>query len=135
MTVPQLRRALTFRDLFLFYVVTGFSLRWVATAAAAGPSALVIWVIAALGLFVPLVFSVLELSSRYPEEGGVYVWSKHAFGPFAAFVAGWSYWGSNLPYFPGLLYFAAANALLIGGPPWQPLASHPSYFIVFALAR
>src|SRR5207237_7584294 len=92
----QLRRALGFRDLFLFYIVTGFSLRWIATAAAAGPSALVIWVIAAVGLFVPLVFTVLELSSRYPEEGGIYVWSKRAFGPFAAFLTGWTYWGSNL---------------------------------------
>src|SRR5438093_10045368 len=134
MTIPQLRRALTFRDLFLFYVVTGFSLRWVALAAAAGPSALVVWVIAALGLFGPLVFSVLELSSRYPEEGGVYVWSKRAFGPFAAFLTGWTYWGSNLPYFPGLLYFAAANALFIGGAAWQPLASHTSFFIVVSLA-
>ena len=85
----------------LFYSVTGFSLRWIATAAAAGPSALVIWVVAALGFFVPLVFSTLELSSRYPEEGGIYVWSKRAFGPFAAFITGWTYWGSNLPYFPG----------------------------------
>src|SRR5580704_16427334 len=126
----QLRRALGFRDLVLFYIVTGFSLRWIATAAAAGPSALVIWVIAALGLFVPLVFTVLELSSRYPEEGGVYVWSKRAFGPFAAFITGWTYWGSNLPYFPGLLYFAAANALFIGGPSWQSLASNSTYFIM-----
>jgi glutamate:GABA antiporter len=131
-TAPQLRRALTFRDLFLFYIVTGFSLRWIATAAAAGPSALVIWLIAAIGLFVPLVFTVLELSSRYPEEGGIYVWSKHAFGPFAAFMTGWTYWGSNLPYFPGLLYFAAANALFIGGPSWQTLASNSTYFIVVA---
>jgi amino acid transporter len=134
MTIPQLRRALNFRDLFLFYVVTGFSLRWIATAAAAGPSALVIWAIAALGLFVPLVFSVLELSSRYPEEGGVYVWSKRAFGPFAAFLTGWTYWGSNLPYFPGLLYFAAANALFIGGAAWQSLSTHTSYFIIVSLA-
>ncbi len=132
-TVPQLRRALGFRDLFLFYVVTGFSVRWTATAAAAGPSALVIWVIAALGLFVPLVFTVLELSSRYPEEGGIYVWSKRAFGPFAAFLTGWTYWGSNLPYFPGLLYFAAANMLFIGGTRWQFLADNSTYFIVVAL--
>ena len=69
------------------------------------PSALVIWVIAALGLFVPLVFTVLELSSRYPEEGGIYVWSKRAFGPFAAFITGWTYWGSNLPYLPGAPVF------------------------------
>src|SRR5581483_11462050 len=129
---PQLRRVLTFRDLFLFYIVTGFSLRWIATAAAAGPSALVIWVIAALGLFLPLVLTVLELSSRYPEEGGVYVWSKHAFGPFAAFITGWTYWGSNLPYFPGLLYFAAANALYIGGPSWQALSANSTYFIVIS---
>src|SRR5712691_3539147 len=132
MTV-QLRRVLGFRDLLLFYIVTSFSLRWIATAAAAGPSALVIWVIAALGLFVPLVFTVLELSSRYPEEGGIYVWSKRAFGPFAAFLTGWTYWGSNLPFFPGLLYFAAANALFIGGGPWQTLSSHSAYFIIFSL--
>lgn len=131
---PALRRVLTFRDLLLFYIVTSFSLRWVATAAAAGPSALVIWVIAALGLYVPLVFTVLELSSRYPEEGGVYVWSKRAFGPYAGFITGWTYWGSNLPYFPGLLYFAAGNALFMGGPAWQSLAANHGYFIVVALA-
>jgi amino acid transporter len=131
---PGLRRVLTFRDLFLFYIVTGFSLRWIATAAVAGPSALVIWVIAALGLFVPLVFTVLELSSRYPEEGGIYVWSKRAFGPFAAFITGWTYWGSNLPYLPGVLYFAAANALFIGGPSWQTLSSNSTYFIAVAMA-
>ena len=130
---PQLRRVLGFRDLLLFYVVTGFSLRWIATAAAAGPSALVIWVIAALGFFVPLVFTVLELSSRYPEEGGIYVWSKRAFGPFAAFLTGWTYWGSNLPYLPGLLYFAAANALFIGGEAWQPLSTNSLYFIIVAM--
>lgn len=131
--MPQLKRVLTFRDLFLFYIVTGFSLRWVATAAAAGPSALVIWVIAALGFFVPLVYTVLELSSRYPQEGGIYVWSKRAFGPFAAFITGWTYWGSNLPYFPGLLYFAAANALFIGGPSWQSWSSNSAYFTVVAM--
>src|SRR5437762_9220530 len=134
MTVPQLRRALTFRDLVLFYIVTGFSLRWIATAAAAGPSALVIWVIAALGLFVPLVFTVLELSSRYPEEGGIYVWSKRAFGPFAAFLTGWTYWGSNLPYFPGLLYFGAANVLFGCGGRRRFLAANGTYFIIVALA-
>src|SRR3954469_1214423 len=131
---PQLRRVQSFGDLLLYYVVTGFSLRWVAVAAAPGPSALLIWAIAALGFFVPLVFTVLELSSRYPEEGGVYVWSKRAFGPFAAFITGWAYWGSNLPYFPGLLYFAAANALFIGGPSWQALSSNSVYFIAVAMS-
>jgi amino acid transporter len=71
-----------FRDLLLFYVVTGVSLRWIATAAAAGPSSIVIWVGAWLAFYTPLALSVIELSSRYPNEGGIYVWSKHAFGDF-----------------------------------------------------
>ncbi len=129
----KLRRVLTFRDLFLFYIVTTFSLRWIATAAAAGPSAIAIWIVAALGLFVPLVFTVLELSSRYPEEGGFYVWTKRAFGPFAGFITGWTYWGSNLPYFPGVLYFAAGNALFIGGSSWQSLSTNSTYFIIVSM--
>ncbi|HYM25908.1 MAG TPA: APC family permease [Vicinamibacterales bacterium] len=129
----SLRKALGVRDLALFYIATSFSIRWIATAAAGGPSALVIWVMAALCLFVPLVFTVLELSSRYPEEGGVYIWSKHAFGPFAGFITGWTYWGSNLPYLPGLLFFAAGNALFIGGPAWQTLEKSGGYFIAFGM--
>lgn len=131
--MSQLRRAIGFRDLLLFYIVTTFSLRWIATAAASGPSAIVIWLIAAGGLFVPLVFTTLELSSRYPEEGGVYLWSKRAFGPFSAFMTGWSYWTTNLPYFPSLLYFAAGNALFVGGASWQTWSANSSYFMVASL--
>ncbi len=130
---PGLRRALGFRDLFLFYISATFSLRWIATAAAAGPSALIIWIIAALGLFVPLVFTVLELSTRFPEEGGVYIWSKRAFGPFAGFMTGWMYWATNLPYYPALLYFCAGNILYLGGPSWQALSGSSTYFVAVSL--
>ncbi|MFN7916361.1 MAG: APC family permease [Vicinamibacterales bacterium] len=130
---PTLRASLGFRDLLLFYIVTTFSLRWIAVAAAAGPSAFVVWIIAALGLFVPLVFATLELSSRYPVQGGVYVWSRELFGPFAGFITGWLYWCTNLPYFPSLLYFAAGNLLFAGGESWQALSSSRTYYIAFAL--
>jgi amino acid transporter len=122
-----------FRDLLLFYLVTGFTLRWIGTAASAGPSAIVIWLTACLAFYVPLMCTVLELSSRYPNEGGCYVWSKRAFGDFAGFITGWTYWACNLPYFPGLFYFTAATALFIGGPKWQDLAERPLYFITFSL--
>jgi glutamate:GABA antiporter len=45
---PHLRRVLGFRDLLLFYLVASLGLRWIATAAAAGPSAIVIWIGAAV---------------------------------------------------------------------------------------
>lgn len=122
-----------FRDLLLFYLVTGFTVRWIGTAASAGPSAVVIWLIACLAFYIPLMFTVLELSSRYPNEGGCYVWSKRAFGDFAGFITGWTYWTCNLPYFPGLFYFTAAAALFIGGAEWQQLGESPAYFISFSL--
>jgi glutamate:GABA antiporter len=127
------KRVLGFRDLLLFYVVTGISLRWIATAAAAGPSSILIWIGAWLAFYTPLALSVIELSSRYPNEGGLYVWSKRAFGDFSGFMAAWTYWTSNLPYFPAVLYFAALNVLYVRPAEWRHLSGSATYAIVFSL--
>ncbi len=127
------RRVMGFRDLLLFYVVTGISLRWIATAAAAGPSSIVIWIGAWLAFYTPLALSVIELSSRYPNEGGLYVWSKRAFGDFSGFMAAWTYWTSNLPYFPAVLYFAASNVLFIRQGEWGYLSGNATFYITFSL--
>ena len=122
-----------FRDLVLFYVVTGVSLRWIATAAAAGPSSIVIWIGAWLVFYIPLAFSVVELSSRYPDEGGLYVWSKKAFGDFSGFMSAWAYWTSNLPYFPAVLYFAASNVIYMRQGAWGHLSNDATFYIIFSL--
>jgi glutamate:GABA antiporter len=132
------KRTMGFRDLILFYVVTGISLRWIATAAAAGPSSIVIWIGAWLAFYTPLALSVIELSSRYPHEGGLYVWSKRAFGDFSGFMSAWTYWTSNLPYFPAVLYFAASNALFMYAGARHSgalghLSNNPGFYIVFSL--
>ncbi len=127
------RQVMGFRDLVLFYVITGISLRWIATAAAAGPSSIVVWVGAWMCFYTPLALSVLELSSRYPNEGGLYVWSKRAFGDFSGFMSAWTYWTSNLPYFPAVLYFAASNVLFMRQAAWQHLSNNATFYIVFAL--
>jgi amino acid transporter len=132
--LPQPKRVLGFRDLVMFYVVATLSLRWIAVAASAGPSSIVIWLVGLATIFIPLALCVMELSSRYPQEGGMYVWSKRAFGDFAGFLTGWIYWTSNLPYFPAVLYFAASNALYVGGTKWQAAQGSASFFIAFSLA-
>ena len=127
------KRVMGFRDLVLFYVVTGISLRWIATAAAAGPSSIVIWIGAWLAFYTPLALSVIELSSRYPNEGGLYVWSKKAFGNFSGFMSAWTYWACNLPYFPAVLYFAASNALYMRQGAWGHLSGNATFYIIFSL--
>jgi amino acid transporter len=127
------KRVMGFRDLFLFYIVTGISLRWIATAAAAGPSSIVIWIGAWFAFYTPLALSVIELSSRYPNEGGIYVWTKRAFGDFSGFMSAWTYWTCNLPYFPAVLYFAASNALFVRQDSWGHLSNNTTYYILFSL--
>jgi glutamate:GABA antiporter len=107
-------------------------LRWIATAAAAGPSTILVWIFACLFFFVPLAASVLELSARYPQEGGLYVWTQRAFGDFSGFLVAWMYWMSNLPYFPAVLYFGAGS-LLFAFPHGQKLTNTSSYYLLFAL--
>lgn len=128
-----LRREMRFWDVVLFLVAAVVGLRWIATAAAAGPSSLVVWAIGFGAFFVPLATTVIDLSARFPDEGGLYVWVRHAFGDFAGFMTGWLYWTSNLVYLPGLLYFSAANALYIGGSSGQALSDSSIYFIAFSL--
>jgi amino acid transporter len=125
-------RVMGFRDLLLFYVVTGISLRWIATAAGHGPSSLVVWLCAWLFLYIPLAVSVITLSSRFPAEGGFYVWTKKAFGEGAGFLCAWMYWTSNLPYFPGVLYFAASNVLFLHSS-LQHFSGKPVYFVGFSV--
>jgi amino acid transporter len=131
--VACLKRSLGLRDVILFFVTAGTNFQWIATAATAGQSSLLVWLLGGLVMFLPLSVCVVFLSSRHPAQGGLYVWSKLAFGPGVAFMTGWTYWTSNLPYFPGILYFAAGNALFISARASAHAGASSGYFIVFAL--
>jgi amino acid transporter len=128
-----LKRSLRTRDLTLFYLLTTLSIRWVATAAAGGPASLLVWVLGLVGLFIPLAYSVMVLAARFPQEGGLYVWTREAFGSMSGFLAAWTYWMSNLPYFAAVLYFGAGSALFAMGGRGTALAASPAWYISFAV--
>lgn len=113
--VQQLPKAMGFWDVLFFNIATVLGPRWVAAAAHNGPSSISLWVIAASLFFVPTALVINELSSRFPHEGGLYVWSKEAFGDFHGFVAGWTYWIYTIFYFPGLLLASAAMSAYVVG--------------------
>src|SRR3954471_9150217 len=111
-----LRRVMGFWDVLLFNIATVLGPRWIAAAGHNGTSSISLWVFAALFFFVPGALVINELSSRFPEEGGLYVWAKEAFGDFHGFVAGWNYWIYTVFYFPGLLLASVSmSAYVIGG--------------------
>jgi amino acid transporter len=107
---PALHRVLGLRDLVLFNIAAVIGIRWLAAAAQAGSGSLTLWILAAAFFFVPSALAVSTLSMRLPAEGGIYVWSKHAFGEWHGFLCGWCYWLSNLFYFPNLLLAGVSMA-------------------------
>jgi len=104
-----------FWDVLLFNIAAVLGPRWIAAAAHNGTSSLSLWALAAVFFFVPTALVITELSTRYPAEGGLYIWTREAFGDFHGFVAGWSYWVYSFFYFPGLLVASTAMAAYIGG--------------------
>jgi amino acid transporter len=122
-----LERALKTKDIVLFNVAAIVGMRWIALAAANGPSSLFLWVLAAIVFFIPQGFAVTALSSAIPEEGGLYVWTTKAFGQRQGFLAGWLYWASNITYFPTLTLSTVVFALYIFGTRFAALEQSATY--------
>jgi amino acid transporter len=133
-TTPQLVRALKLRDLILFNLVAVLGLRHLGTTARFGPGSLVMWVIAAVFFFIPQGLAVIELSSRFPKEGGIYFWTKRALGEGHGFLCGWCYWINNVLYYPNLLISAAVIATFTFGKSGTALSDNWAYVLPVTLA-
>jgi len=132
-TKSQLRKTMGFWDVLLFNIATVLGPRWIAAAGHNGTSSISLWVIAAVFFFVPGALVINELSSRFPEEGGLYVWSREAFGPFHGFIAGWTYWIYTVFYFPGLLLASASMSAYIIGGRGAELAQNRTFLVAVSL--
>ena len=130
----QLRKTMGFWDVLLFNIATVLGPRWIAAAGHNGTSSISLWILAAVFFFVPGALVINELSSRFPEEGGLYAWAKEAFGPFHGFLAGWTYWIYTIFYFPGLLLASASMSAYVMGGHGVVLAQERTFLLVGSLA-
>ncbi len=129
---PHLRRVLGQWDLALLFVVAVANLNVVPVVAAGGPVTLWLWLAALLLFFWPQGIAVIELTSRYPGEGGIYLWSKEVFGDFHGFLSGWCYWTNNVFYVPTLLFYLVGISVYVGGARLQSLGNERLF--VFGLS-
>jgi len=127
---PHLKRVLGRWDLVLLFVVAVFNLNVVPSIAANGGVTVWLWIIALLLFFWPQGIAVIELSHRYPGEGGVYLWAKEVFGDFHGFLSGWCYWTNNMLYVPTVMLYFVGVSVFVLGPGHEALADSK----VFALA-
>jgi glutamate:GABA antiporter len=127
---------LKFLDTVLYAIVMNIGMRWLAVAAAVGPASLPLWVVSLVVFFLPLAVATAELTARVTGEGGIYAWTREAFGPLAGFLCGWFYWFSLMPFFAGVLYFlaglaaAAVGAGTKSGPLYLSITLALSCFVI-----
>jgi amino acid transporter len=123
----QLKRVLGRADLVFFLIAAEVNLNSVPVVAGSGPTAFLFWIAAFLLFFIPQGIAVLELSRRFPQEGGIYRWNKTAFGDFHGFVSGWTYWTNNMFYIPTLLFYIVGFSTFIGGRHTAGLGDNPLF--------
>lgn len=105
----HLRKSFFRLDIAAFLVCALVGLDTLGTVAAKGPQGLVWLLFLAVFFFLPYGLLAAELGSSFPYEGGPYVWTKLAFGRFAAGVNQVLYWLSNPVWLGGTLTIVAVT--------------------------
>ncbi|GAP15477.1 amino acid/polyamine/organocation transporter, APC superfamily [Longilinea arvoryzae] len=86
------KKAFRLLDMTLFTVAAILVIDTLAPSAAIGPSSISWWIITLVLFFIPYGLITAELGTTYPEQGGLYVWVKRAFGERWAARTTWLYW-------------------------------------------
>jgi len=131
---PHLKRVLGRWDLVLLFVVAVFNLNVVPSIAANGGVTVWLWIISLIFFFWPQGIAVIELSHRYPGEGGVYLWAKEVFGDFHGFLSGWCYWTNNMMYVPTVMLYFVGVSVFVLGPSHAGLADNKVFALGASLA-
>lgn len=86
-------------------------------------------IFAAIIFLIPTALVAADLSSKLPEHGGVYRWSRLAFGEHVGFLTVWLQWINTMVWYPTILSFIAGTlAYLI-----NPALAHDKFYLVVVI--
>jgi amino acid transporter len=117
-------------SLVMLSIVAIFNPRTLSVTAEYGLGCIFYYAAAALLYFIPFSLVCAELATAWPEKGGLYVWSKEAFGQRFGFFTIWIEWINNVVGWPASLALIAATLAYSISP---SLAQDKLYTIVFML--
>ncbi len=109
------------------------SIRWISSAAHAGPGTIVLWIAASIFFLVPLAIAVGTLTVKYPGAGGMYLWARNDFGPFHGFLCFWTYWLGIAVLLSALAIAYMSMSAYALGPSLEYLTSSRTYVITASL--
>jgi glutamate:GABA antiporter len=111
-----LRKSLGLADLIPMQVLLVVGITWAGIAARQGGTHVAFWLLGVVLLFLPVAAVINFCVKIWPFEGGVYQWTKHAFGPFAGFISAWNFGAWALLAVSNLGLQTAASLAYAFGP-------------------
>ncbi|MBS0359036.1 MAG: amino acid permease [Proteobacteria bacterium] len=103
------KRVLSIFSLVMINVIAVDSLRSLPIGAEYGFSLVFFYLVAAIIFFIPTALASAELSTTWPNTGGIYIWVREAFGPRCGFFTIWLQWIYNIVWYPTILAFLAGT--------------------------
>lgn len=112
------------------------SLRGMPAESTYGITSVFYYIFAAVFFLIPVSLVAAELTTGWPQKGGVFRWVGEAFGPKLGFLAIWLQWIESTIWFPTVLTFAAVSLAFIGpDQKWdEALAANKWYALLIVLA-
>ncbi len=130
------RKVMGLLDVTLFTVSAMLVIDQLTASASVGTATIAWWILAIVFFLVPYGLITAELATAYPEQGGIYVWVKRAFGRrWAARTTYW-YWVNVALWMPSvfLLFAGVFCQLFISDWTDWPAGKWPQVAIAVALS-
>ncbi len=107
------------------------SLRGLPAESTYGLSSAFYYIFAAVFFLIPVSLVAAELTTGWPQRGGVFRWVGEAFGTRLGFLAIWLQWIESTIWFPTVLTFAAVSIAFIGpNQSWDAALSGNSLYVL-----
>lgn len=104
------------------------------SAVKAGPSHVVLWLLAIALFFLPQALVVSYLNQRLPIEGGLYEWARHAFGDAVGFLVALNLWMYVVLYVASIGLVTTNYAAYALGLDADSVAAHRGILVVTSVA-
>ena len=110
------KKVLSFLSLVMINVIAVDSIRALPMAASYGFGLVTLYMIGAIGFFIPTALMTAELATTWPEKGGLYTWAKIAFGEKWGFCVVYLQWIYNIIWYPTILTLLASTVAYLYKP-------------------
>ena len=121
------------RSMVLMLLLAMVGVRWFTFGAKNGPSCVILWIAAAVILFIPMALIVAEFGTAFPDKkGGLTDWVREILGDKIGFLASWYYFFSVLCYIPAVLTFAGISFAYMINPELAKNTQFIAWFVVIA---